>query len=189
MFDHGSPFLSVSFLLPMLCQITMNIEGVKILTFCGGYKAVVKCLLQLVSADPNALEDGGRIYLACDIVMNILLKREHIKVQLDESVFVDLLKALVYWADRARDSSTIMMASCICSLTFDITSEEALLRYPEFGMSTYQKLCHLIVRSLALYGQEMCDDSKSDSDLHQIIAGGYSRWADRFPLLRRMVEQ
>ncbi|KAJ8433311.1 LOW QUALITY PROTEIN: hypothetical protein Cgig2_012879 [Carnegiea gigantea] len=150
---------------------------------------VVKCLLQLVSADPNALEDSGRIYLACDIVMNILLKREHIKVQLDESVFVDLLKALVYWADRTNDSSTIMMASSICSLIFDITSEEALLRYPEFGMSTYQKLCHLIVRSLALYGQEMCDDSKSDTDLHQIIAGGYSRWADRFPLLRRMVEQ
>ena len=60
---------------------------------------------------------------------------------------------LYWWPDGTNDSSTIMMASSICSLILDITSEEALLGHPEFGMSTYQKLCHLTVRSLASYGQ------------------------------------
>lgn len=35
-----SPFYSICFLLPMLCQITMKIEGCKALISSGGYKAV-----------------------------------------------------------------------------------------------------------------------------------------------------
>ncbi|MBA0694158.1 hypothetical protein Goari_004479 [Gossypium aridum] len=37
---ESSPFYSVCFLLPMLCQKTMKIEGCKLLSSSGGYKAV-----------------------------------------------------------------------------------------------------------------------------------------------------
>lgn len=39
-FQNDSPFYSVFFLLPMLCQTTMEIEGCKDLVSSGMYKAV-----------------------------------------------------------------------------------------------------------------------------------------------------
>ena len=39
-FFYGSPFLSRCFLLPLLCQATMTVEGAKALAFTGSYKAV-----------------------------------------------------------------------------------------------------------------------------------------------------
>lgn len=186
--NESSPFLSRSFLLPMLCQATMTIEGVKVLAFSGAYKAVMEFLVQLVSKDPHLSEDNDTVLLAFDTAINFLLKREHIKVQLDEAVFVHVLKALAYWTEGTSDSTSIMMASSICSLIFDNTSEKALLRYPEIDIDILHKLSQLIARSLLICAQEMCNNAHSDVDLHQIIAAGYSRWADRFPLVREVVQ-
>lgn len=37
---NGSPFYSICFMLPLLCQMTMKVEGCKLLVSCGGHKAV-----------------------------------------------------------------------------------------------------------------------------------------------------
>lgn len=74
--EESSPFLSTCFLLPMLCQITMKAEGSKLLAASRGYVAVMGCLVKLIRSDGQNGEDNGSIFLACDTVMNLLLKRE-----------------------------------------------------------------------------------------------------------------
>lgn len=46
-----------------------------------------------------------------------------------------------------------MMASSICSLILNSTSEEALLRYPEFNTDDLIALSKLMKRSLVTCGQ------------------------------------
>ncbi|KAJ4957471.1 hypothetical protein NE237_024582 [Protea cynaroides] len=186
--DEPSPFYSVCFMLPMLCQITMEVGGCKILAKTRGYYAVVDCLGKLIGPDSQIVEDDGTIFLACDTVINFLLKRGEIGVQLDASSSAYLLRALVYWAEDVNDPSIIMMSSSICSLIFDSTSEESLLNGPDFDPSILNNLSQLIVRGLATCGQEMTDDAKSEVDLHQILTAGYCRWADRFPRIKQAVE-
>ena len=120
--DESSLFLSTCFLLPMLCQITLKDEGCELLAASRGYIAVVECLVKLIQSDgQNGEEDSGSIFLACDTVMNILLKREKIRFSLGISTFSSLLNALAYWADGTEDPSVVMMAASICSLICDFT--------------------------------------------------------------------
>ncbi|KHG18103.1 Neurochondrin [Gossypium arboreum] len=183
---ESSPFYSVCFLLPMLCQKTMKIEGCKLLASSGGYKAVVDCLMKLIEQNRNGVENNGCIFLACDTIMN-LLKMEQITFSEDESTFISLLKALALWTEKTNDQSFIMMASSICTLIFDMTSENALLNHPSFSSSCLDSLSRLIARSLASWGQDMSDAAKADMDLLEIVTAGYSRWADRFPQIQKAV--
>ncbi|XP_077238016.1 neurochondrin family protein [Tasmannia lanceolata] len=186
--DEPSPFYSICFMLPMLCQTTMEIEGCRALTSFGGHKDVVECLVKLIGMNKQGAEDNGTIFLSCDTLMNILLKREEIRAQLDESNFTNLLRALAYWTG-SNDSSIIMMFASICALVFDLTSEESLLNRSNFDTTTLNCLAQIIVRSLDTSKQgEMGDDFDADLDLHQIVTEGYSRWADRFPLIKQAVE-
>ncbi|XAR71016.1 hypothetical protein NMG60_11028091 [Bertholletia excelsa] len=188
--DEPRPFYAVCFLLPMLCQITMEVYGCKVLVSSGAYKAVMDCLIKLIGPDGCKADDNGSIFLACDTVMNLLLKREQIQVPLDDAYLVRLLGALAYWSGHTDDLSVIMMASSICALIFDTTSEDILLQHPGFDPNYLKLLSQLIVRSLAIYGQEMMsDDANEEADLHQIVASGYSRWAERFPQIREAVER
>ncbi|XP_058203344.1 uncharacterized protein LOC131317754 isoform X1 [Rhododendron vialii] len=187
--DESSPFYAVCFLLPMLCQTTMEDYGCKVLVSSGAYKAVVECLIKLVGPDGSLIHDNGSIFLACDTVVNLLLKRDQIQVPLDEACFVHLLGALAYWTGDTDDLSAIMMASTICALIFDSTSEEALLQHPSFDERLLNSLSQLIARSLAISGKEILDEAKAEVDLHQIVSSGYSRWADRFPHIREAVER
>ncbi|TYI22668.1 hypothetical protein ES332_A06G118600v1 [Gossypium tomentosum] len=183
---ESSPFYSVCFLLPMLCQKTMKIEGCKLLASSGGYKAVVDCLMKLIEQNRNGVENNGCIFLACDTIMN-LLKMEQITFSEDESTFISLLKALALWTEKTNDQSFIMLASSICTLIFDMTSENALLNHPSFSSSCLDSLSRLIARSLASWGQDMSDAAKADMDLLEIVTAGYSRWADRFPQIQKAV--
>ncbi|KAF9587074.1 hypothetical protein IFM89_039760 [Coptis chinensis] len=147
---------------------------------------VTDCLVKLM--DLNNLVVGeafGTIFLACDTIMNILLKKEEASVRLDGSSIVRLLTAFASCTDFITDPSFIMMASSICTLIFDSTSEEALLSHPDFKPSTLNSLARLIAKSLRTSGQDqMSDDAKTEGDLHQIITAGYTRWADRFPHIK-----
>ncbi|XP_058067486.1 uncharacterized protein LOC131216895 isoform X3 [Magnolia sinica] len=168
--DEVSPFYSTCFMLPMLCQTTMEIEGCRTLISFGGHKVVVECLVRLIGTSNQMLEDDATIFLACDTVMNILLMRKGIQAQLDNSSSVNLLQALANWTEETNDPSIIMMASCLCALVFDFTSEEALSNHPDFNPRTLNSLSLLIVRSLVTHAQEeMSDDMKTEQDLHQII--------------------
>lgn len=53
------------------------------------------------------------------------------------------------FSEDANDLSVIMMASSICALLFDYTSEEALLNHPNFNSNSLSSLYRLIARSLA----------------------------------------
>ncbi|KAK6927591.1 Neurochondrin [Dillenia turbinata] len=183
------PFYSVCFLLPLMCQLTMNNDGCKVFVSSGGFNAVVACLMELIRSNDLKVGDSSCIFLACDTIMNVLLKRDQMWLPLDESNFVPLLRALACWTDGINDQSIIMMASSICSLVFDSTSEEALLRHPDFEDSTLNSLSRLIARSLATFGQDFPEPIKEEADLHQIIIAGYSCWADRFPHVKQAVEQ
>ncbi|XP_010244770.1 PREDICTED: neurochondrin isoform X2 [Nelumbo nucifera] len=187
--EEQRPFYSVRFLLPMLCQITMKSQGCKVLASVGGHKAVVECLVKLIDANSPMMDDDATIFLACDTIMNFLLKREEIGVQLDASSSAHLLRALASWADDTDDPSIIMMASSICSLIFDSTSEEVILKQPGFENHTLSGLSRLIARSLATCGQEMSADAKAEIDLHEIVTAGYARWAPRFPHIKQAVER
>ncbi|KAA8521621.1 hypothetical protein F0562_012294 [Nyssa sinensis] len=188
--DEPSPFYSICFLLPMLCQITMKIDGCEILASSGAYKAVVDCLIKLIGPNGRMVEDNGTIFLACDTIMNLLLKREQIRFPFDDSTFVPLMRALAYWTEETNDPSDIMMAASICALILDLMSEEALLQHPNFDHSNLISLSRLILKSLAICRQDMMsDDAKAEMDLHQIVISGYSRWADRFPSIKEAVER
>ncbi|KAL4560235.1 hypothetical protein LXL04_032385 [Taraxacum kok-saghyz] len=183
--DEQSPFSSVCFLLPMLCQITMEVDGCGFVASSGCYKAVVECLIRLLSEDGGTIEENGPIFLACDTILNILLKREQIQVQLDDSCFIKLLGALSSWAEDAVDRSSTMMAASICTLILDLTSEAFLQSHPHFNPNNLKSVCHLIKRSMTAYSK----DSEAEADLAQIVVSGYSRWADRYPHVKAAVER
>ncbi|RZC73639.1 hypothetical protein C5167_049123 [Papaver somniferum] len=185
--DEPSPFFSTCFLLPMLCQITMEIEGCKMLASFGGHNSVMECLVKLIGLN-NMGMDSSTIFMACDTIVNLLLRGEDIRVQFDGSIQIHLLTALASWTEIINDQSIIMMASTLCSLIFDSTSEEALVNHPNVGHIILNKLSQLIMRSLATYGQDMFDDGKADVDLHQIISRGYAGWADRFPEIKKTLQ-
>ncbi|XP_020090387.1 uncharacterized protein LOC109711650 [Ananas comosus] len=183
--DESSPFYSVCFMLPMLCQITMEVEGCKTLVSFGGHRSVVNCLIKMIEQDAMMVEDNGTIFLACDTILNFLSNRTGVQVQL-EPHFVNLLRTLALWAGTTNDPSIIMMASSICTLIFDLTSEESLLNRSDFDPRTLESLSQLIIRSL---DQDIIDESRDHSDLRQIITAGYRRWAERFPSVRNAVER
>ncbi|GLT85280.1 hypothetical protein SLE2022_034730 [Rubroshorea leprosula] len=189
--EESSPFYSICFLLPMLCQITMQVEGCRVLASSGGYKAVVDCLIKLIGQNKHGVEveDEGSIFLACDTILNFLLKREQFQFPEDESTFYNLLKALVLWTGDTNDPSVTMMASSICTLILDFTSEDALLNHPNFDSNCLISLSRLVAGSLASWGQDMSNDVKAEMDLLEIITAGYSRWAHRFPQIRDAVER
>ncbi|KAJ8538844.1 hypothetical protein K7X08_032313 [Anisodus acutangulus] len=174
------PFYSICFLLPMLCQITLKTGGCKILASSGAFREVVGCLIALIDQNNYTSEDNGSIFLACDTILNLLLKREQIKFPSDDPSFIRLLVALSHWAEGTDDASIIMMASSICSLILDLTSEEALLNHPDFTSGNIGSLSKIIGRSFAMCGQDLIsDDAKAEVDLFQIITSAYSSWADR----------
>ncbi|KAH7859871.1 hypothetical protein Vadar_006535 [Vaccinium darrowii] len=166
--DELCPFYSVRFLLPMLCQIMREDNGCnKVFVSTGAYKAVVECFIKLIGLGGRGIHDNGSILLACDTVMNLLLKRDQIQVPLDDACFVRLLGAFTNWTSDIDDLSVIMMASTICVIIFDSTSEEALLQHPGFDRRLLIGLSQLIVRSLAMFGKEMIlDEAKAGVDLH-----------------------
>ncbi|KAE8658240.1 Detected protein of unknown function [Hibiscus syriacus] len=169
--------------------MTLEIEGCKLLASSGGYKAVVDCLIKLIKQNRHGVEDNDCVFLACDTILNFLLKRERFPFPEDESTFFNLLKALALWTEKTNDQSIVMMASSICSLIFDLTSENDLLNHPGFSISCLDSLSRLVARSLASWGQGMSDVAKADMDLLEIVTAGYSRWADRFPQIRKAVEE
>lgn len=59
-------------------------------------------------------------------------------------------------SEGVDDPSIIMMASSICTLLFDFTSEKALLKHPNFDDSSLNSLSRLIARSMASWGQVYC---------------------------------
>ncbi|KAF3447071.1 hypothetical protein FNV43_RR12251 [Rhamnella rubrinervis] len=172
--DEPSPFYSICFMLPLLCQMTMKVEGCKVLVSCGGHKAVIDCLIKLIGRHDCMVEDNGCIFLACDTILNLLLKKEQLQIPSDESTLVNLLKALACWTEDIDDPSVIMMASSICTLVFDFTSEEALLSHPGIDNSSLSGLSRLIAKSLAPQKQDVSNDAKANSDLLEIIAAGLS---------------
>ncbi|PHU06846.1 hypothetical protein BC332_23335 [Capsicum chinense] len=187
--DELSPFYSIRFLLPMLCQITLKTGGCKILVSSGAFREVVGYLIALIEQNNYTSEDNGSIFLACDTILNLLLKRGQIKFPLDDPSFIRLLAALSHWPEGMDDVSIIMMASSICSLILDLTSEEALLNHPDFTSGNISSLSKLIERSFGMCGQDLIsDDAKAEVDLFQIITSAYSSWADRFPRIRQAIE-
>ncbi|XP_065849529.1 uncharacterized protein [Euphorbia lathyris] len=179
--DEPSPFLSVCFLLPVLCQITMNTEGCKALVSSGSYQAVFRYLIKIVGPSRCTVDDNSSIFLACDTVTNLLLKKEQALFSVDEATVVDLLIALGYWAENTDNASDIMMASSICALLFDSTSEEALLNHPNFSIRSLGSLSQLMARSFAFSKQEKSDAVTGELDLIEIVTSGFSRWAHRYP--------
>lgn len=182
--DEQRPFYAVCFLLPVLSQITMKIEGCKALASCKGLQAVLDCLSKLVGSNAFLVEDNGCAFLACDTIMNLLLKKDEVPIMLDESAIVDLLKALAYWSENTNEMSNIMMASSICALIFDYTSEEALLSHLDFDYSTLNSLYRLIGRCLASSEQ----DTEADMDLSKIVSSGFSRWVHLYPHITEAVK-
>ncbi|XP_008813496.2 uncharacterized protein LOC103724114 [Phoenix dactylifera] len=184
--NESSPFYSICFLLPMLCQITMEVDGCKALASFEGHIAVVECLVKMIGRYGTMVEDNGPIFLACDTILNFLLNRNELQVKLEGSQFIHLLKALALWTESSNDPFIDMMASSICALVFDLTSEESLLNSPGFDRSSIDILSRLLVR--CLNEGETSNNAEDQVDLHQIITAGYHRWADRFPHVRNTFE-
>ncbi|KAL0311733.1 UNVERIFIED_CONTAM: Neurochondrin [Sesamum radiatum] len=57
--DESSPFYSISFLLPMMCQITMKDDGCKLFASAGGFRAVVGCLVSLIDSSRSRVEHNN----------------------------------------------------------------------------------------------------------------------------------
>ncbi|WZZ56624.1 hypothetical protein YC2023_056731 [Brassica napus] len=119
-----------------------------------------------------SIEDNGSIFLACDTIMNILLRMKQISFSLEWSTFSSLLKVLVYWTSGANDPSVVIMAASICSLIFDFTSEDR---------GSLGSLAQFIAKNVS-----SSDHATSDTiDLPEIKTAGYSRWVDRFHTIKK----
>ncbi|CAD6249093.1 unnamed protein product [Miscanthus lutarioriparius] len=182
--DESSPFYSICFMLPMLSQITMEVDGCKTLASFGGYKAVIDCLVKMTEQD-GMMIDNGSMFLACDTIINFMSNRKSVHIPVDPR-FIRLLKALITWAGTTDASSVTMTASCLCAMLLDLTSEEFLLSCSHFDTKTLGSLSELIIRSLQ---QDIPDDDREQFNHKQIIVSGYRRWADRFPHVKNVVEQ
>ncbi|CAH1424987.1 unnamed protein product [Lactuca virosa] len=123
--DEQRSFSPVYFLLPMLCQITMEIDGCRLIASYGAYKAVVECLIRLVEEDGGTAEENGPIFLACDTILNLLLKREEIGVHMDDSYFIKLLGC-------CHHGQRMMLTGK--NLILDSTSETVLECHPHFTL-------------------------------------------------------
>ncbi|XP_039120804.1 neurochondrin isoform X1 [Dioscorea cayenensis subsp. rotundata] len=185
--DESSPFHSICFLLPMLCQITMEIDGCKVLASFGGHTTVIECLVKMILQHGASVEDTDLALLACETIINFLIKRKDLAIKLGGSQLVHLLRALALWTEGWNDPSIVMMAAGICTLAFDSTSEGFLLKYPDFDSNILESLAQLIARSLKQ--EELSNPTIGQLDLHQIIQDGYSQWVDQFPHVRNVVEQ
>ncbi|KAG9153579.1 hypothetical protein Leryth_008526 [Lithospermum erythrorhizon] len=188
--DEPRPFFSVCFLLPMLCQITMRTDGCRILSSAGALDSVVNCLISMITTSNCKTDESTSIFLACDTILNLLTKRGQLEVSVDTAALIKLLRVLTHWAEVVDDMSVLLMASSICSLILDSTSEEALLQHPNFDNRDLISMALLIQKSFSLCGQGvMSEDAKQQADLHDIVVSAYSRWADRFPQLRAAIER
>ncbi|XP_073301479.1 uncharacterized protein [Primulina huaijiensis] len=192
--DEPSSSYSICFLFPMLCQITMTSDGCKMVAFTGAFRPVFGHLISLIDSSSCKIEDDGTILLACDTIMNFLLKRKELHCSLDDPSYIKLLLALPHWTENMTDPSSIMMASTICALILDSTSEEALLQHTNFNIDNLISLSLLMKRSLATTVPVtsmdlMVGNNNSEADLHEIIASCYSSWADRFPRIKGVVER
>ncbi|KZV57873.1 neurochondrin-like [Dorcoceras hygrometricum] len=188
--DEPNSSYSICFLLPMLCQITMRSDGCEMVASTGAFRLVIGHLIALIDSSSCEIEDSGTIFLACDTIMNFLLKRKELQWSLDDPSYVELLLALSHWTEIITHPSATVMASTICALILDSTSEEALLQHPNFNIDNLTSLSLLLKRSLATSVSDlMVGNNNSEADLHQIIALCYSSWEDRFPRIKGVVER
>ncbi|KAJ3698977.1 hypothetical protein LUZ61_002682 [Rhynchospora tenuis] len=183
--DESSPFYSVCFMLPMLSQITLEADGCRTLASCEGYKSVADCLLKLIELGQVTNEDTGTIVLACDTIINFLNNRKNLQVQVDTGL-AKFLRVLPLWAVQSRDLSIIMVASCVCALILDLTSEQVLLSQSDFDISSIESLSHLFIASL---DQKIGDDDSDLLEQQQMIISGYRRWAAKYPIISRNIQQ
>ncbi|KAG8072777.1 hypothetical protein GUJ93_ZPchr0006g41107 [Zizania palustris] len=182
--DESSPFHSICFMLPMLSQVTMEVDVCRTLASFGGYKTVIDCLIKMIEQD-GMMIDNGSIFLACDTIINFLSNMKNAHIQM-ESRFICLLQALVAWPGTTDDSSVVMTVSCLCTLVLDLTTEEVLLSCSDFDSKTLERLSELIARSLH---QDIPDDDMEQSNQKQIILSGYRQWSDRYPGVMNIVRQ
>ncbi|WOG81210.1 hypothetical protein DCAR_0100355 [Daucus carota subsp. sativus] len=181
--NEQSPFQSICFLLPMLCQITMEVDGCRVVAFSGAQKAIVSCLIKLISLNGDKAKDGSLIYLACDTLMNVLLKKVEVPISFDGADVVELLATLVYWSENSSHHSVVMMAATISSLILDFTSEDALRHHPGFDDGKLAGLCQLFKRSMTASSEGVLYE-EAEADLYEIVISGYSRWSERFPCIK-----
>ncbi|KMZ62662.1 Neurochondrin protein-like [Zostera marina] len=180
--DEKIPFYSICFMLPMLSQTTIEVEGCKALVSFDGHKIIADCLVKLIGPVGCMIEDSGTVFLACDTFLNLLLKmnKQIVLTELDQSWLFPLLSALVLWTEKNNVESIVIIVSSICVLIFDHTSE-VLLKSTKFDEDNLKSLFKLIARSCDLSKQEQSTDNSESSDLRQIVIEGYGRWKERFP--------
>lgn len=153
----------------------------------GAYNAVIEYLIRLIAPSSPTREDIGSVYLACDTILNFLMKREQNAFTFSEASFIKLLGALSHWTEDRGEPDSLMMASSICALILDSISEETLIRHPDFSNDDLVSLSQLMKRSLAMCGKGMMSDE--ESDLYQIVNVYYWRWVDRFPHMKELIER
>lgn len=180
------PFLSVQFSLPVLCQTTMDHKGCNALVSCGGHKQVLQYFSRLV--EDISQETVGTILLTCDIIMNILLKRDEMQVKVRVVDFLPVLPVLAAWAAKGNDSMAIAMSSTISTLVLDMSSEDSLAQIPEFQTESLSKASELIIQCLELCQQAEKSEALADEqDLYDITVAGCARLIGRYPSIRRAI--
>ncbi|KAH9301029.1 hypothetical protein KI387_012612, partial [Taxus chinensis] len=184
--NEERPFLSIQFLLPTLCQTTMDPDGCNVLVSCGGHKQVLEFLSILL--EDVSEETIGTVLIACDTIMNILLKRDDIQARLLVDDFISVLPALAAWAAKQNDSTEIAMASSICTLALDLSSENSLSKIPKFQIQSLSTVSELIIRSLELFQRaEKSEILGDDHDLYDIIVSGCTCLMARYPSIRQAI--
>uniref|UniRef100_A0A166FLB6 Uncharacterized protein n=1 Tax=Daucus carota subsp. sativus TaxID=79200 RepID=A0A166FLB6_DAUCS len=166
--------------------ITMEVDGCRVVPFSGAQKAVVSCLIKLISLNGEKAKDGSLVYLAYDTLMNVLLKKEEVPISFDGADVVELLATLVYWSENSSHHSVVMMAATISSLILDFTLEDALRQHPGFDDGKLAGLCQLLKRSMTASSEDVFYE-EAEADLYEIVISGYSRWSKSFPRIKAAI--
>jgi hypothetical protein len=164
----------------------MDRKGCDALVSCGGHKQVLEYFSRLV--EDISQEAVGTILLTCDIIMNILLKRDEMRVKVRVVDFLPVLPVLAAWAAKGNDSMAIAMSSTISTLVLDLSSEDLLSQIPEFQTECLSKASTLIIQCLELCQQTEKSEAPADEqDLYDLTVAGCARLMAGYPSIRRAI--
>ncbi|KAL3700351.1 hypothetical protein R1sor_018373 [Riccia sorocarpa] len=166
--DTERPFAAVQFMTPYLTQTTLTVEGCTALLSCNGHKKIVEYMAWTVQHyEPGCLVD------ICDILLNILIKKDEI-AGLNAGEFSPVLPSFMAAVDIRLTDMESDMSAAICVSVMALTKEETLKQHREVGSGVFNKILRHICSTVEriVKGGGYSDEEDKEADLWDLVLSG-----------------
>eukprot|EP00249_Psilotum_nudum_P020556 c27756_g1_i3 orf=123-2132(+) len=181
------PLLAVHFLLPVLCQVTVEVGVCEAMILWDGHKQIIEYIVHVKSPTGRAI--SGLMIESCDILLNILQQRSRFPDQISASDFVPVFDPLVNWAVNANRAMEIALVSSVCLLVLDLTNEYDLVNTMQVAsVNSLSNVFDLIIKNLELCQQsEHLEEPAEEDDLWEISVSVCVGLLGRYPSLMKAI--